>query len=111
MVMSDATLSSASTSYMTVIFPNNSGNPSPGVYSVVKGEGYPGTNQVIIRFGVGYYSQRTNYSSTGGNGNEIVNVSIVSGKVTATASSVTVLNKTDASDSSTLSFHVTETSR
>jgi len=76
-----------------------------GTFKVVKYP--PAANQVAITTMNQY---QVNYASTGGNGTETVNVTVASnGFVSASGSGIEMLNASGGTDSSTLSFNITQT--
>jgi len=79
-----------------------------GTYTVVRFP--PADGQVALSVGIDGSSPAINYNSTGGNGAETVNVSIGSnGFINVSGSGIEILNASGGTDSSSLSFNITQT--
>ena len=84
---------------------------APGTYTIVNAHNtgrLPAGNFVAITANI-TGSNSASYYSTGGGGTQTLTLGFTNGKVSMTGNNIELLNTSNASDSSTLSFNITQT--
>ncbi|MCW3128464.1 MAG: hypothetical protein JWO03_4122 [Bacteroidetes bacterium] len=86
-----------------------SSNGASGPYPVLNyRSGLPPGNCVLVTMVKTVGGGKTTYRSTGGDGNQVANVTFTNGKITAIGSSIEMVNEANTSDSAALTFNVHE---
>ena len=99
--------SSNVTTYGTVVCTfNGTTLPASGSIDTVVSGVPTNNNQIAISATIN--GATTSYRATGGNGGQLVTVSVSNGKVTVTGSGIELVNTTTASDSSALTLNITQ---
>jgi hypothetical protein len=91
-----------------IVYFNGPFPAASGTYTVASAGFQPGAGQVGI--GLGYVAPGVldNYVSTGGGGNQKVNVMVNNGKINVSASGIMMVNTGLGTDSNTLTFNITQ---
>ena len=92
-----------------IVYFNQSLPAANGSYTVVPEGATPGAGQVSLSLGYVAPGVLDNYLSTGGGGNEKVNVTVANGKVNVSGSGIEMVNIGLGTDSNTLTFNITQT--
>jgi len=92
-----------------IVYFNNALPTASGTYTVAIQNSLPAAGQVSI--GVGYVapSVLNNYISTGGGGNQKVNVTVSGGKISISGTGIEMVNIGLGTDSAALTFNITQT--
>jgi hypothetical protein len=80
-----------------------------GAYTVANLNTLPAAGQVSIGVGYSAPSVLNNYISTGGGGNQKVNVTVSGGKISISGTGIEMVNTGLGTDSTALTFNITQT--